>query len=86
MKRAVSRGHHPLSSPARSRATNQRPKEVPAINSRMDGDDLILAGTATQGVRVDAAGNARDVLLDASILGDAIRRRRLLEAAAAASK
>jgi hypothetical protein len=37
-------------------------------------------------VRVDAAGNARDVLLDASILGDAIRRRRLLEAAAAASK
>ena len=53
---------------------------------RKDGDDLILAGTATQGVRVDAAGNARDVLLDASILGDAIRRRRLLEAAAAASK
>ena len=41
---------------------------------RKDGDDLILAGTATQGVRVDAAGNARDVLLDASILGDAIRR------------
>ena len=49
---------------------------------RKDGDDLILAGTATQGVRVDAAVNARDVLLDASILGDAIRRRRLLEAAA----
>jgi len=49
---------------------------------RKDDDDLILAGTATQGVRVDAAVNARDVLLDASILGDAIRRRRLLEAAA----
>ena len=51
---------------------------------RKDGDDLILAGTATR-VRVDAAGNARPWLLDASILGDAIRRRRLLEAAAAAS-
>ena len=35
LERAVSRGHHPLSSPARSRATNQRPKEVPAINGRV---------------------------------------------------